>query len=127
MKDNYPPGAANDPNAPYNEEDAPEVDVTVTAKMVKLTWIESSGAHLVKESEREPDGSISRNWYWEYPDLEEDYRNQSRTLKQALDACCKVLEQLKKDGQRWYAGVYIPTLLDECDEWDCEEFTVEEG
>ena len=110
MKDNYPPGAANDPNAPYNEVDAPEVDVTVT-----------------KESEREPDGSISRNWYWEYPDLEEDYRNQSRTLKQALDACCKVLEQLKKDGQRWYAGVYIPTLLDECDEWDCEEFTVEEG
>ena len=24
MSDNYPPGAANDPNAPYNEVEAPE-------------------------------------------------------------------------------------------------------
>ena len=67
MKDNYPPGAANDPNAPYTEVEAPEVAVTVTAKMVKLTCIESSGAHLVKESEREPDGSISRSWSGKIP------------------------------------------------------------
>ena len=95
--------------------------------MVKLTAIESSGAHLVKESEREPDGSISRNWFWEYPDLKEEFLNQSRTLKATLEACCKVLEQLKEDGQRWYAGVCIPKLLDECSEWDCEEFSVEEA
>jgi hypothetical protein len=111
----------------YFEEDAPEVEVALTAKMVKLTTIESCGAHLVKESEREPDGSITRNWFWEYPDLKEDFLNQSRTLKGTLEACCKVLEQLNKDGQRWYAGIYIPKLLDECEEWDCEEFEVEEG
>ena len=27
--DNYPPGAAHDPNAPYNEEPCPDIDVTV--------------------------------------------------------------------------------------------------
>ena len=28
--DNYPPGAANDPNAPYNEVEVPEADFEVT-------------------------------------------------------------------------------------------------
>ena len=27
---NYPPGAEHDPNAPYNQQDPPEVEVTVT-------------------------------------------------------------------------------------------------
>ena len=127
MSDNYPPGAANDPNAPYNEVEAPEVDVTLTAKMVKLTCIESSGAHLVTDYERDPDGGVIRTSYWEHPDLQEEYENQSRTLQQALTACCMVLRQLIKDKNRWYAGIYLPTLLDECDEWECEEFTVEES
>ena len=26
---NYPPGAANDPNAPYNQEEIPEIGVNV--------------------------------------------------------------------------------------------------
>ena len=35
--DNYPPGAAHDPNAPYNEEPCPDIDVTVRATLVKDT------------------------------------------------------------------------------------------
>lgn len=95
--------------------------------MVKLTTIEASGAHLVKESEVESDGTISRDWYWEYPDLKEDFLRQSRTLPKTLEACCKVLQQLKKDGHRWYAGIYLPILLSECEDWECEELEVEEG
>ena len=37
MMDNYPPGAAHDPNAPYNEEPCPDIDVTVRATLVKDT------------------------------------------------------------------------------------------
>ena len=36
MMDNYPPGAAHDPNAPYNEEPCPDIDVTVRATLVKV-------------------------------------------------------------------------------------------
>ena len=31
--DNYPPGAANDPNAPYNQYENPEVEVEVTVSI----------------------------------------------------------------------------------------------
>lgn len=31
--DNYPPGAANDPRAPYNQKENPEVEVEVTVSV----------------------------------------------------------------------------------------------
>lgn len=31
--DNYPPGAANDPNAPYNQCENPEVEIDVTVSI----------------------------------------------------------------------------------------------
>ena len=37
--DNYPPGAANDPRAPYNEEPMPEVEVEVTVRLMKGTVV----------------------------------------------------------------------------------------
>ena len=41
MYDNYPPGAAHDPNAPYNEPLIPErdFDVEVTITMSKVVTI----------------------------------------------------------------------------------------
>ena len=125
--DNYPPGAANDPNAPYNEVHGAEVDVVIRTVMVKETVVESSDAHLVDEWEVDCDGGYTHEQFMEHGDLKEDYLNQSRTLRQALEACCTVLEQLVKDGHRRYAGIYVPTLLDECEGWDDEEFSVEEG
>ena len=126
MKDNYPPGAANDPNAPYNEVHGAEVDVLVRTVMVKGMVLESSDAHLVDEWEVDCDGGYTHQQFMEHGDLKEDYRNQWRTLRQALEACCKVLQQLVNDGQRSYAGVYITKLLEEGSEWDDDEFTVEE-
>ena len=32
--DNYPPGAANDPNAPYNQVDTPEKEFEITCCQV---------------------------------------------------------------------------------------------
>ena len=125
--DNYPPGAAHDPNAPYNQEEPPEVEVLVRTVLVKETVMTCSGAHFVEEWEQEPDGSVSHTGCWEYPDLEKEYRDQARTARQALDACCKVLRQLIKDGHSFYASVYLPRLLDECEDWDDEEFTVTES
>ena len=54
MMDNYPPGAANDPNAPYNETLAQEVDVTVRTKLTKDTCI-FADTHDCVEWEIDPD------------------------------------------------------------------------
>ena len=42
---NYPPGAANDPRAPYNERPLEEIDVTVKTSLIKETVIETSEGH----------------------------------------------------------------------------------
>ena len=65
MNDNYPPGAANDPRAPYNEPRSMETEITVSSKLIKEAVIETCETHTVIESEIEPDGSISRNAFVE--------------------------------------------------------------
>lgn len=45
--DNYPPGAANDPRAPYNEDELEEIDVTISITCSKSTTI-----HVPKRLER---------------------------------------------------------------------------
>lgn len=60
--DNYPPGAANDPRAPYNQKENPEVEVEVTvsitlSKTVKVLVtdyeliedVDEDGAYVVKD------------------------------------------------------------------------------
>ena len=47
--DNYPPGAAHDPNAPYNEEPCPDIDVTVRATLVKDTVLTGRYEHRVAD------------------------------------------------------------------------------
>jgi hypothetical protein len=37
--DNYPPGAANNPYAPYNEDELEEIDVTISITCSKSTTI----------------------------------------------------------------------------------------
>ena len=49
MMDNYPPGAAHDPNAPYNEEPCPDIDVTVRATLVKDTVLTGRYEHRVAD------------------------------------------------------------------------------
>ena len=56
---NYPPGAANDPRAPYNERPGMETEVTVKTSLIKETVVETSEGHWVHETEIEPDGTRS--------------------------------------------------------------------
>lgn len=57
MYDNYPPGAANDPNAPYNQVDPEEMEIEVTvsitlSKTVKIAVTD----YEYFEGERDEDG-----------------------------------------------------------------------
>ena len=127
MKDNYPPGAANDPRAPYNEKPTEEVEVTVKTSLIKETVIETSEGHMVCESEIEPDGTRSHVSFYETDeDLKETFLNAHRPAIQIIRDCQKICQELVRVGNRFFASIYIPTLIDDCEDWEEEAFDISE-
>ena len=123
---NYPPGAANDPRAPYNERPTEETEVTVRTVLIKETVIETSEGHWVQETEIEPDGTRSHVSFFEPDvDLKETFLNAHRSAIQSIHDCEKIAKALLTDGKRFYASIYIPTLIDNCDDWEEELFEVD--
>ena len=91
MNSNYPPGAANDPRAPYNERPLKEVDVTVKTSLIKETVVETSEGHYVCETEIEPDGSRATVGFYETDeDLKETFLNAHRSAIQIIRDCEKI-------------------------------------
>ena len=124
---NYPPGAANDPRAPYNERPGMETGVTIRTTLIKETVVESSEGHWVQESEIEPDGSRSTVGFYETDeDLKETFLGAHRSAIQIIRDCEKIAKALLADGNRFYATIYIPTLIDDCEDWEEEDFRVNE-
>ena len=127
MSDNYPPGAANDPRAPYNERPGMETEVTVKTTLVKETMIETSEGHMVCESEIEPDGSRSTVSFYETDeDLKETFLDSHRSAIQIIRDCQKICQELVRVGNRLFASIYLPTLINDCEDWEEEDFKVNE-
>ena len=127
MSDNYPPGAANDPRAPYNERPGLETEVTVKTTLVKETMIETSEGHMVCESEIEPD--VSRSTVSSYEtdeDLKEIFLNAHRSAIQIIRDCEKIAKEILADGKRFFASIYIPMLIADCEDWEEEELSINE-
>ena len=126
MNDNYPPGAANDPRAPYNERPMEEVEVTVKTSLVKETVVETSEGHMVCETEIEPDGTRSTVSFFETDeDLKDTFLNAHRSAIQIIRDCQTIARQLVTDGKCFFAHIYLPTLIDDCDDWEEEVFEVD--
>ena len=126
MSNNYPPGAANDPCAPYNERPLEEVEVTVKTSLIKETVIETSEGHMVCESEIEPDGTTSHVSFFEPDvDLKETFLNAHRSAIQIIRDCEKISKALLANGNHFFAGIYLPTLIDDCEDWEEELFEVD--
>ena len=122
---NYPPGAANDPQAPYNERPTEETEVTVRTSLIKETVVETSEGHWVHETEIEPDGTRSHVSFFEPDvDLKETFLYVHRSAIQIIRDCEKICKELVKNGIRFYAGIYLPTLIDDCEDWEEVEITV---
>jgi hypothetical protein len=125
MTDNYPPGAANDPRAPYNERPLEEIDVTVKTSLIKETVVETSEGHMVCETEIEPDGTRSHVSFFEPDvDLTEVFLNEHRSAIQIIRDCEKICKELVKNGMRFYAGIYLSSLVDDCNDWEEENFEI---
>ena len=134
--DNYPAGAANDPRAPWNEPEGVEIEVTVTATLVKETVVTGSGSHKCVECEIEPDGSRSYTCFEESDDDVDDlFRDQDKSPAEIFAECEKVVKELKRlilarkiEGvdSLYFAKVYLPTLLDALSGWEETELEVKD-
>jgi hypothetical protein len=108
--DNYPMGAAHDPLAPYNAEPGDEKEVVVAVKMIKTAVVLVDSSHT----------------YLDYGnDLKEYFQNQYRTPKQIIECCQKIVKQLRKQGNRFFAGINLWELDEDCDYWEEEELKLE--
>ena len=122
---NYPPGAANDPRAPYNERPMLEVDATAKSVLIKETVVETSERHTVVEREIEPDGSYSTIAYEEPEiDLKDEFLGNHRRPIEIISDCRKICQELVRCGNVWFAKKYIPKLIDDCEDWEEETFEV---
>ena len=127
MSDNYPPGAAKDPSAPYNQPVDTETNVFVTTKMVKAFGLLNVHRHVCTEYEIDPDtGRRVPYHFTEADDLAEAFDAQERHLDEVLLRCFRVCEQLIIDGHRFYANINIPNLMEECSDWGEESFDIDE-
>ncbi len=126
---NYPPGAADDRDAPYNQELPQQVEVSVSEILKKETTIDACSGHWVKEFEYEADEgrSIATSFY-ETGNIEEDFHSQCRTASQCLADCCEVLRELIKHGFTFSAkgNLYLRQLLSDCEDWEQEKLEIEE-
>ena len=96
---NYPPGAAHDPLAPYNREDPPELEITVKETLTKDFTVNA----------------------WPEEDIAEVKNYWCNTAASTLEKCSKVLSALEKIGIRFIEHIDISALLDDCVGWSYEE------
>ena len=134
--DNYPLGAADDPRAPWNENEIRK-DVTVRAVLVKDTTIVCDEGHLCVEYEIDPDTRRripAAYWKSDYTD-EELFRQQYRSPVEIIEVCEWICRQLVKEGRDFMhcelepGRTRIVDLRDlsiESAGWDEEEFVVTE-
>lgn len=124
---NYPPGAENDPNAPYNQQDPPEVEVTVTETLEKKDVVFSYGGHYCCDTEFDlAEGRVIHTQYYDPGDVEADWKEQRRSAEQCLHDAERVLKALieEKKPRQMYAGVNIVDLYDDCSGWEQISFNL---
>ena len=106
----------------YSDE---EVEVTVTTRMVKQTYLYADGAYDAVEYEIEPDGTRTAIHCRELPDMKACYEDQEYTLRDILQKTIKVAQAVKQQQKsNWFAHVNLQKLIDCCAGWDDEETTV---
>lgn len=117
--DNYPQGAANDPNAPWNEYEPSDKDffVWVTPHIQKCTTITTND--YVETVEEDEDGyyddidTSKTDWDKHYNDQEVNILAMLDKLKEYVE---KDIEQLKAHGKR--IPYELRNLLKSCQGWE---------
>ena len=123
--DNYPPGAANDPNAPYNEVEVPEREFDVTISMSLSRTVQCYTNKYIPEVDEE-----NGHLYVDTSDTpwSEVYGDNHKTIPELLEELKKYiqkdLDNLADDETKMDKAFHrrrLEFLLNECDEWTVDE------
>lgn len=101
--DNYPPGAANDKLAPYNQPLDDQVEVLVRETLERECVLEI------------PVHKYQLRHYDE--DLPEYYKAQETTLPELLQRCEQVIHHIFSSGTKNVGGISLIYLLRHLDKW----------
>ena len=125
MYDNYPPGAAHDPNAPYNEPLIPErdFDVEVTITMSKVVTITTD--NYVPEYDDE-DGHTYANT--ENTEWDKEFENSGHfTIADLIEELKGyVVEDMKTCAPNTRKVSHLKRLLLACEDWETIDESYEE-
>lgn len=111
---NYPPGAAHDPRAPWNQEDLPEVQVD------RKFMVDLEKVVTITTDDYIPDGD---DYYGMEPDFSDtDFNKEFETQYHSIPQLLAILkEYIEKDmenlPERSHKRKQLKELADECDGW----------
>ena len=123
--DNYPPGAAHDPNAPYNEVEVPEREFDVTISMSLSRTVQCYTNKYIPEIDEE-----NGHLYVDTSDTSwsEVYGDNHKTIMELLEELKKYiqkdLDNLDNDDTKTNKAFHkrrLEFLLTECDDWVVNE------
>ena len=125
MYDNYPPGAAHDPSAPYNEPVIPErdfdVEVTITMSKVENVTTDDYAPEYDDEDGRTYANTENTEWKRAYED------SGCYTIQELLGELKKyVIADMQTCAPNTGKGAHLKRLLDACDGWKVIEESYEE-
>ena len=135
-RDYYPAGAYDDPSAPFNQVDIPEkdFDVCISQTLSKSTTISTNDYIPGAEGcDYEPDGEGGYSACgWHDPDdtSETDwkraYEECAMTPLEIIKNAEKIAKALLEEGKTRVGGVYLKSLVEECQDWNEDELEVME-
>ena len=119
--DCYPAGAYNDPNAPYNEVEIPEIEV----KCVTTMPMQKTISVMTDKYEVDEDGDIEL--LDTYGDLREKVLDQHYDIPTLLEELAKYIKgELAGGGLSLSRERYLSDLLDDCQGWEMGDVDVED-
>lgn len=123
MSSNYPAGAEHDPNAPYNLEEYPEREFSVTIS-VTLTKTDKLNTDNYEVDDDPVEKYVSLNCTED--DWETRYKEQRNTLPMLLDELKRYAEAELKNTTDSSRRAELKDIIADCEGWEVEEVMVEE-
>lgn len=122
----YPPGAAYDPYAPYNQEkyEKKEFEMFIVQTLTKDTKVTTDDYIREVDYAGIENGGYIENINTEDTDWEEVYRQEHYTPLELIEEFSKFLYEKYatfKDSMSDEEKFHIEHLMQECSDWTCEE------
>lgn len=116
--DYYPAGAYNDPNAPYNQREIPEIEVKCD---VMVSVVREGVPVMTDNYTRDEDGIVV---FQEY--LLDDYENCHHDIPELLGELAKYIKGELAGGMIGDRRRQLLDMLADCQGWRTEETSVED-